>query len=375
MNKLVVINQSVGYLTIDTVNAYATQYDEIALITGRVGQSERKLNDSIKIEKIIAYNKSSVIKRILTWVIAFIQIFFLLCFKYRKYEVVYVTNPPISYLASLILKRPFSVIVYDTYPDALRNVGIKKGHWLYEMWSKWNRKLFNNAKCVFTLSEGMAQQISNYVDRSRIKVVPLWPASESFAPINKEDNPFVLKHSLKDKFVVLYSGNMGYTHNVDTLVEVAAVLRDKNNIHFLFIGDGKKKKDMMQIVEEKQLRNCTFMDYQPFDVLPYSLASADLGVVTLNEETALTSVPSKTFNLLAVGAPLLCIAPKISEIANLIEKYNNGEIYDAHEINEIASFIIELSQKLEKKKMMSAQSLKAAKTYTKENALMYLYQL
>lgn len=372
MKNLVVVNQSVGYLTIDTVNAYTSLYDNVVLIAGRVEKSERQLKESVKVERIIAYNKTSVIKRISTWIIAFIQIFFLLCYKYRKYEVVYVTNPPISYLASLVLKRPFSIVIYDTYPDALRNIGIRQGHWLYELWSKWNCKLFNKAKCVFTLSEGMAQQISNYVDRSRIKVVPLWPASDSFAPIKKKDNPFVLKHSLEDKFVVLYSGNMGYTHNVDTLVEVAEILCDKENIHFLFIGDGKKKQDIISSVEDKRLVNCSFLDWQPFDVLPYSLASADLGVVTLNDETALTSVPSKTFNLLAVGAPLLCIAPENSEIARIVSKYYNGLVCPATNPMKIAEFVLQMASDKDLYKQMSFSSLQAVKEYTKKNAYLYL---
>ena len=372
MRKLIFINQSAGYLTIDTINAYSTRYNDVALITGRIIDTERKLDKSIKVEKIIAYNKSSAIKRILTWIVGFIQILCLLAFKYRKYEVVYVTNPPISYLASLILKNPFSIIVYDTYPDALRNIGIKQGHWLYNLWSKWNRKLFKKAKCIYTLSEGMADQLSTYVERECIKVVPLWPASESFTPIEKEYNPFIKKHGLQDKFVVLYSGNMGYTHNVETLIEVAEILKRGNNIHFLLIGDGKKKVELVRMAKEKQLDNCTFMDYQPFDVLPYSLASADLGVVTLNEETALTSVPSKTFNLLAVGAPLLCIAPKKSEIALIVAKYSNGLVCPATELQMIADFIVSIANDKQKQKQMSLKSLQAAKEYTKENAFLYV---
>ena len=372
MNKLLLINQSTGYLTIDTANAYASKYDEVVLLAGRVGDSERKLDASIKVHPICAYNKSSAIKRMLTWGIATIQIFFLLLFKYRKHEIVYVTNPPMSYLCSLVLKRTFSVIVYDTYPDALRNIGIKQGHWLYELWSRWNRKLFLQAKCVYTLSEGMAKQLTNYVDRSHIKVIPLWSGSEAFAPIDKSQNPFAIKHCLQDKFVVMYSGNLGYTHNVDVLIKVAELLKEHGNIHFLLVGEGKKKEQMLKDVERMQLPNCTFLGYQPFDLLPYSLAAADIGVVTLNDETALTSVPSKTFNLLAVGAPLLCIAPKISEIATLIDMYNNGAVYDAHEVNEIVSFILNLSQNSERTKIMSEQSLVASKAYTKDNAMMYL---
>ena len=168
MKKIVFINQSTNYLTVDTINAYASKYEEIVLIAGSIKETERKLNPIVKIKKTVEYDKSSTIKRIFTWLIAFIHIFFLLAFKYRKYEIIYVTNPPISYLASLMLGNPFSIIVYDTYPDALRNIGIKSGHWLYELWSKWNCKLFNKAQCVYTLSNGMAKQLTNYVEQSKI---------------------------------------------------------------------------------------------------------------------------------------------------------------------------------------------------------------
>lgn len=76
MKHLVLINQSTGYLTIDTINAYASKYDEVALVVGKISEAERRLAPKIKSNKIIAYDKSSVIKRILTWIIAFIQIFF-----------------------------------------------------------------------------------------------------------------------------------------------------------------------------------------------------------------------------------------------------------------------------------------------------------
>lgn len=372
MNKIVFINQSTGYLAIDTINAYSTKYENLVLIAGCISETERKLASNVKVEKIVAYDKSSSIKRIFTWIVAFVQIFFLLAFKYRKDEIVYVTNPPISYLSSLILKNPFSVIVYDTYPDALRNIGIKQEHWLYKLWSHWNCKLFKKAKCIYTLSEGMAHQLTTYVERDKIKVIPLWPGSDSFSPIEKDKNPFVKKHCLNDKFVVMYSGNMGYTHNVDTLVEVAGMLKDIDNIHFLFIGDGKKKLKLMEMVKERQLSNCTFLDWQPFEILPYSLASADLGVVTLNDETALTSVPSKTFNLLAVGVPLLCIAPKHSEIARIVAKYQNGLVCPAIKQQRIADFIKRLAIDKDLKKQMSLSSLQASKEFTKENAYLYL---
>lgn len=375
MKKIVLINQSSSYLMIDIVNAYADKYEDVVLITGKITEYERKLYKNVKIDKIIAYNRKSIVKRIFTWSIAFIQILFKLLFKYRKYDVVYVTNPPISYLSSLIVNNPFSVIIFDTYPDALRNIGIRKGHMLYDIWCKWNIKLFAKAKNIYTISNGMAEQLSEYVDRNHIKIINLWCSSENFKPIEKDQNPFIIQHNLQDKFIVMYSGNMGYTHNVDTLVEVAKQMQNTTNVHFLFIGDGKKKNELVQDVNKNNLKNCTFLDWQPSNILPYSLAAADIGVVTLNDETALTSVPSKTFNLMAVGSPLLCITTEQSEIAKIVRKNKNGIVCSSKDINKIITFIQKISEDKYMQNELSNNSLEASKQFTYKNAEQYVQKL
>ena len=371
--KILLINQSTGYLTIDIANVFAEEYDEVVLLAGSVGKSERELSSKVIVDNIIKYNRSSTLKRVGTWLISFIQILFKLIFRYREYEVIYVTNPPLSYLASLFVKNSFSIIVFDSYPDALRNIGIKENNWLYRLWSKWNKKLFQRSKWVYTLSEGMAEQLTTYVERKRIKVVPLWPSSDNFKPIKKEDNPFILKHNLQDKFVVMYSGNMGYTHSVETIIEVANLLKEVNDIHFLLIGDGMRKNGLVKMVQDYNINNCTFLDWQPIDTLPYSLASADIGVVTLNEETTQTSVPSKTFNLMAVGAPLLCIASERSEVAKIIDRYKNGAVFAASDIDIIATYVKSIFDDAIQKKVLSENSLKASKEFTKENAKKYIH--
>lgn len=372
MKKVVLINQSTGYLMIDIVNAYAEEYDEVVLLAGSVKVTERQLNEKVKVRKIIAYYRGSSIKRLFTWGWGTLQIFNKLLFKYRKHEVVYVTNPPMAYLSSLIVKNPFSIIVYDTYPDALSNIGIKKNSWIYKKWSKWNKKLFAKATKIVTLSNGMADCLSNYIERDKITVIPNWASKEAFCPIDKKDNPFVKEHGLEDNFTVLYSGNMGFTHNVETIIEVANRLKDNNRIHFMLIGDGKKKAELQSMAKSYGLNNCTFLDWQPADKLQFSLASADLGVITLNDETALVSVPSKTYNLLAVGSPLLCIAPKESEIASVVAKYENGACFSPNQAAEIAAFISELASDNNKKDAMVRNSLTASRSFTYANAKQYV---
>lgn len=372
MKKVVLVNQSTGYLMIDIANAYAEVYDEVVLLAGSIKVTERTLNEKIEVKHIVAYDRSSSIKRLVTWGWGTLQIFNKLLFKYRKYEVVYVTNPPMAYLSSLILKNPFSIIVYDTYPDALQNVGIGKGNFIYKWWSKQNRKLFAKAKKIVTLSDGMADCLANYVEREKITVVPNWASKASFGPVVKSENLFVKEHILENKFTVMYSGNMGFTHNVETIIEVAKKLVDDERIHFMLIGDGKKKPELLEMSRNYGLKNCTFLDWQPADMLRYSLASADIGVITLNDETAKVSVPSKTYNLLAVGAPLLCIVPEESELANIVAKYQNGECFQPGQIDEIAAFIQELASDKEKKEELVKHSLAASRNYTYANAKLYV---
>ena|SRR5690554_8187959 len=106
--------------------------------------------------------------------------------------------------------------------------------------------------------------------------------------------------------------------------------------------------------------------------MPYSIASAHLGVVTLNEETAHLSVPSKTYNLLAAGVPLLSISPHKSEMSNLIQQYQNGRNFTNLQIDEICEFILLCRGNSDLMKKMSSQSLLASKDFTYENALLYL---
>lgn len=372
MKKVVLVNQSSGYLMVDIVNAYAKHYDEVVLLAGSIRVLERPLNEKVRVRHIMSYNRNSSSRRMVSWLWSSVQVFFLLLFKYRKFETIFVTNPPFAYLTGLILKREFSVIVYDTYPDALKNIGISENNPIYTAWEGMNRMIFGKAKNIFTLSESMALQLSEYVPKERITVIPNWSGSTKFGPVSREENPFIADNKLERKFVVLYSGNIGYTHNVEVLTEVAEKLKEETDICFLFIGEGRKKEELVKIAKQKNLDNCRFMTWQSPDILPYSLSAADLGVVTLNDTTAQLSVPSKTYNLMAAGVALLSIAPETSALAQLIQDHKNGRNFNAGQTMEIVDFILQCRNNRKELSVMSENSLKASKKYTYSNAELYL---
>ncbi len=370
--KIILINQNTGYLTIDIANAFTTRYEKVVLMTGFVRKMERDLLPAISIQRMVRYNRESTVKRLWTWFWGSTQVFFALLFKYRDFEVVYFTNPPMAYLSSLFLPNRFSVVVYDTYPDALKTVGIKENNLFYKLWASANKKIFAKVKKVITLSEGMAEQLGLYVEASKIQVIPNWPGSGQFKQVPRSTNIFALEHNLSEKFVVMYSGNMGYTHNVESIIDLAIEMRQEKDISFVLIGEGQKKDLLKSLVKKHDLSNVLFFPWQPSEILPYSLATADVAVVTIDISSSLLSVPSKTYNILATGSPMLCIAPDNSEIAKLAQIYDCGKSFSKEDITGMKDFILDLKQNPDKRQEYSSNALAASVNFVKENAFQYL---
>ncbi len=369
--KLVIVCQTSGTLIADIANEALGHYDEVTLLTSDCSTLERPLDKKVRIDKIIQYNKSSAFKRLFTWTWATLQCFHKLLWHYRGCEIYYCTNPPTSYFCSLLLKNDYRIAVWDLYPNALKSAGMTEKSFIWRLWSRVNRKVFSRAKSVVTLGDSMKGEVIQYCSDKQVSVVMPWIGSEKLHPVDKKDNPFVQEHRIGDKFVVLYSGNMGYTHCVEVLVEVAQLMKEDKDVLFLIIGHGKKKVVIEQMVSNFALENVMILNYQPIEIFPFSLSSADLGVVTLDEMVGDVSVPSKTFNLFAVGTPVLAIANEKTEMYRLLTKYENGRCIPKHEVEEIVDFIRELKNNPDLRHRYSENSLRAAKDFTYHNAKLY----
>lgn len=371
MKGLVIVCQTSGFLMTDIANEAMIHYDKVVLLTSGCNSMERTLNAKVKIVHIEQYDRSSTRKRILSWIKATLQVYHKLLWHYRNYDVYYFSNPPTSYFCSCFLKNKFRVAIWDLYPDGLMTINISDKSLVSRIWAKFNRKAFNKAEHIVTIAESMKQQMTKYCPPEHISIAPLWSGSSQFKPVDKKENPFVKNNGIEGKFTVLYSGNIGWSHDVDVLIEVANLLRNRTDIVFLIIGDGKKKDTILKMVEYYGLTNVIILPFQPVEMLPYSLASADLGVVTLDEKVARVAIPSKTFNLMAVGAPILAIANEETEMYKLLSKYGNGCCIPKNEIESIASFICRLKDNPELRQQYRDNSLKAMRNHTYKNAEIY----
>jgi glycosyltransferase involved in cell wall biosynthesis len=372
--KIVFINQSTGYLTIDIINSFAIHYDEVHLLYGNIREQDVPLHANVKKTQIIKKSRRSHITRFIAWFAASVQVFFILLFRFRKYEIFYVSLPPFAYLSSLVLKNKFSLLMFDVYPDVLKMLNIKETHIVYKTWARWNKRLFAKAHRVYTIGNGLARLMAQYAPAEKIHVVPLWTGLTNVQPVAQANNPFVQQHNLQGKFIVQYSGNIGGTHNIESMIEVAKALKDEKEILFLIIGRGYKVPLVQKLIDENQLTNCMLLPFQPDSVIRYSLAAADISFVLIEDKIANVSLPSKVYNIMAVGSAVLGVSPEGSEISRVIEKYAIGANFNATQIQQMANYITQVKNNPALREQYRQNAIAASKNYTAANADKY-YEL
>lgn len=368
MNKeIVFVNQVSGYLMIDIIIEFGSAFQNRTLITGSINSRSDILGSDVKVHRISRYNRRNTFFRITSWVFAFFQISFLLLFKYRKAHVFFVTNPPLVIFIPLFIFNKFSLLVYDIYPDTLfKHNFINKNSYLGRFWTRVNKRVFSRAENIFTISNGMRDAILKYGETLDVTVIPVWADTKYFKPIPKENNQFIKDLGLLDKFIVLYSGNLGITHDVEVLVEVASIM-NRDDIHFLIIGNGAKEQVIRDRISELGLKNCQWLPLQPVELLPYTIGGADIGVVSAGRDSDNLSIPSKAFSLFAAGKTLICIADEGAELSRIVRKFNLGEPFSYKNIEGIRDFICKVADNDELKKNYSENALKASLEFDKSN--------
>ena len=376
MKRILLVNQSSGYLMVDIVNAFVNsgKYDKVELFAGEIHIRPSVPDKSVHVIKTVKYNKNSTLRRLLSWTGAFLHLLFVVWFRGRNCELFLVSNPPLTTFIPLFTKKKYSILIYDLYPDSLFSQGfVKRESFVARWWSKKNRKVFAKANHVFTISDDMKRTVAQYIDETKISVVYNWAHNEHLMPVAKAENSFLKEHGLADKFIVLYSGNMGMTHDIDVLADVANELKENTAIHFLFIGEGAKKEIIEKEIADYQLTNCTVLPFQPLEVLPYSMGAADIAVVTTDANQTGLSVPSKTYSYLSVGAVLLCLADKNSELGRMVVDNNIGACFNRSELDEMVSFVSEMASDSQKLDQYKKNSRTLSMDYTPENAKQYVY--
>ncbi|MDH3648116.1 MAG: glycosyltransferase family 4 protein [Saprospiraceae bacterium] len=348
LHNITIVNQVCGPMCIDIANAFQKSGFRTVLITGEVQPASIMLHEDIIIYRGIKYKRNKPLTRILTWCYFTLQVVFLVLFRQQKGRLLLVTNPPLipffGYFFKKLFQRSYDVIVYDIYPNVLVNGGyLSTRSIIFRIWAHLNVKALRAADRVFTLSERMRDTLTTKDESSKIEVVPCWVDTNGIKPIiPKEDNWFASKYAQTGKFTVLYSGNMGESHDLKSILKAALDLKGDSKIHFLLIGEGTKKRRVEKYVEAHHLENVTILPFQDASVLPYSLACGDIGIVTTSPGMGHLLVPSKTFYYLAGGNYVLSISDPNSELEELFKESEVGKNITHAEKWQLSSYIKDL---------------------------------
>jgi glycosyltransferase involved in cell wall biosynthesis len=367
LKKIAIINQDSGYLMVDIANSFHDNGYECMLIAGRLVERDTALNPGIKVIKIKRYDRTSNFRRVVSWLTGTIQILLIILFRLRNFHLFMVTNPPFVPLLPLFIRNKFSLMIFDIYPDAIIEFGVlKRNSILIKGWIRANEIVFKKADHIFTLTAGMRKALSRYVGEEKIRTIPLWTTNKFLKPVPKNNNSFIAAHKLQGKFIVLYSGNFGIAHYINLIIDLASRIVDER-IMFVLIGGGPTENDIKQKIRNLNLKNCIILPWQDPEVLPYSLASADLAIVTLSENALKLGIPSKLFSYLSAGAPILCITGSGSELERVILDYNIGRSFTPDNIEGMIQYIIELINDHSLSELYHNNSLGASKYHTLKN--------
>jgi EAL domain-containing protein (putative c-di-GMP-specific phosphodiesterase class I)/glycosyltransferase involved in cell wall biosynthesis/ActR/RegA family two-component response regulator len=259
--------------------------------------------------------------------------------------VLFVSEPPylqtLGYLANRLFNLPYACLVYDLYPDVAVELGVvPANHWLVRFWNAVNRRVWNRAASIIVPSETMKERITARFPGlgSKITVIHNWADPTWIKPLAKQNNSFAHTHNLVEKFTVLYSGNMGRCHDMNTIIEAARELKDEP-VQFVFIGGGPKRKECVKTIEEWGLTNCLFLPYQDKAALPESLTACDLSLVSIDVGMEGLVAPSKFYSAVSSGNPVAVICEPHSYLRQLVSEAHCGAAFNNGDHKGVAGFI------------------------------------
>ena len=228
-------------------------------------------------------------------------------------------------------KVPFVYNLQDVFPDSLVNAKMtSKGSILWKIGRKIEDYTYKNADAIITISDDFkANILAKGVPEEKVVVVPNWVNTEDVYPVNRRDNILFDRYNLdRDLFYICYSGNIGLSQNMDMLLEVAKEI-DIPDVRFVLIGDGAAKESIQQRVENEKIDNVIMLPFQDYSEISYVFSLGDVGLIISKPGVGGSSVPSKTYSIMAASRPVLASFDENSELCKLINKVGCGVIADA----------------------------------------------
>lgn len=292
-------------------------------------------------------------------------------------RVLVVTNPPtmpfIVAAASLFRGASYTLLIHDNYPEILFAVKkMRPGSFSAKFLAYLNRWLYKYAAKIIVVGRDMEELAKRKTEGLDIPIVtiPNWAELESISPQPKQDNALLNELNIADKFVLLYAGNMGHPNDIESIVDCAERLVPDSRIHFIFLGAGVKRQWLSDQINARSLNNVTLLDPKPRSEQQEFLNACDVALVSLVDKMHGVSMPSRTYNILAAGKPIIALTEPNSELERIIEEERVGWAVPAGSVDELFKAIVQTVDQTADLAGMGKRARTAAETkYSLETAL------
>ncbi|MBU1474581.1 MAG: glycosyltransferase family 4 protein [Acidobacteria bacterium] len=282
-------------------------------------------------------------------------------------DILFLRLPPLQLgvtgaLARFLKKGKVILNVQDIHPDLSIESGLLRNPTAIRWALRFEKWIYDRSGTILVISEGFKRNlVDKGVAADKVSVIPNWVDTDFLKPLPK-DNAVSRKYGLVDRFVVMYSGTISISSiaTLQRILESAKKMESDSRVLFVIVGEGFKKEDLRRHAERLQLSNVRFFPFQPYEDLPALLASADVLLVPLDKEKSLLSVPSKLYNFMAAGRPIMGLAHSSSEVKALIEGAGCGVCVPPEDTEAMKNAVKRLMDSEKDRKDMAAHSRRTA---------------
>lgn len=301
----------------------------------------------VSVKEFDKKNKKSRLINILSYFINSLKV----TFKVGKQDIVYaISGPPIlggvlGNLGRIITKGKLVYNIQDFNPEQTVAVSYAKNPLILKLSMFVDKHTCKKASLIITVGQDMKETLIKRFKNNNVPnnvVINNWMNEKEVYPLSKSDSrikSFRKKYGLSNKFIIMYSGNIGLYYDLENLVKLFVKYKNNNDIIFAFVGEGNVKDRLRTIVKENNANNIVFIPYQDKKDLIVSLNAADVHLVTNSLGIKGISVPSKIYGCLATNVPVFGILEEGSEAWNIIKSSNCGILAHTGNYEEIKAYL------------------------------------
>ena len=273
----------------------------------------------------------------------------------RQCDVMFITStPPIkgamAGFARKFNKKPIIYELQDIFPDSLAGTGLaKKDGLLWKIGRVIENFTYRNADKIIVISQDFKRNImAKGVPEEKIEVIYNWVDENAIIPVKDEENELFEEFGIgREKFRVVYAGNLGNAQNIEIIVEAAKRLKDKGNIEFVIFGTGGLEDEIKATKEKEQLDNLKILPLQPYERVAKVYGLGNMCIVACKPGLGGAAMPSKTWSIMSSGRAVLANFDE-GELKEIVENNHCGVFTKAGDLEGFVAAIEELSQHPEK---------------------------